>query len=128
MTNIEFFEIVKETMKEYFASYGYTDCKIYKGKRNAICFEKKVEFYTVYIEFHWQTFSERTDTFDFSIGFIKTLLLYDKTKPSWGLWTFKTKEELLELFKEIPKKIEEQDFFKKVDEKSYWYFHRENIP
>lgn len=88
MTNMEFFQIVKENMREYFANNGYADCKIYKGKRNAICFEKKVDFYTVYIEFHWQTLIERTDTFDFSIGFIKTLLL---SKPGWGLWSFKTR-------------------------------------
>lgn len=126
MTNIEFFQIVKENMKEYFANNGYTDCKIYKGKRNSICFEKKVEFYTVDISFNWQTSSHKKS--DFIIGFNSTYLIPSMDNPRWFIWSFKTEEELLLILKEIPKKIEEQDFFKKVDEKSYWYFHRENIP
>lgn len=128
MTNIEFFKIVKENMKEYFANNGYTECKIYKGKRNSICFEKKVEFYTVDIAFHWQTFCDNSEKFDFNIGFSSTYLLPNMNNPRWYSWSFKTEEELLLILKEIPKKIEEQDFFKKVDEESFWYFHRENIP
>ena len=31
------------------------------------------------------------------------------------------------LFKIIPSKIEEQDFFKTVDDYNYWYFHRKNV-
>ena len=31
MTNLEFFEVIKKNMKEYFLSNGYTICKIYKG-------------------------------------------------------------------------------------------------
>ena len=57
MTNLEFFELVKKHMKDYSAANGYTSCKIYKGKRNSICFEKKVDFYTVDIAFQWQTIS-----------------------------------------------------------------------
>lgn len=125
MTNIEFFQIVKENMKEYFANNGYTNCKIYKGKRNSICFEKKVEFYTVDISFNWQTSSPKKS--DFIIGFHSTYLIPSMDNPRWFIWSFKTEEELLLILNEIPKKIEEQDFFKKVDEKSYWYFHRENI-
>lgn len=126
MTNIEFFKIVKENMKEYFANNGYKECKIYKGKRNSICFEKKVEFYTVDISFNWQTSSPKKS--DFIIGFNSIYLIPSMENPRWFIWSFKTEEELLLILKEIPKKIEEQDFFKKVDEKSYWYFHRENIP
>lgn len=126
MTNIEFFKIVKENMKEYFANNGYTECKIYKGKRNSICFEKKVEFYTVDISFNWQTSSPKKS--DFIIGFNSIYLIPSMENPRWFIWSFKTEEELLLILKEIPKKIEEQDFFQKVDEKSYWYFHRENIP
>ena len=127
MTNLEFFEVIKKNMKEYFVSKGYTKCRIYKGRRNAICFEKEVEFYTVYIEFHWQDYFKEADVYDFCIGFTTTFLLYDTTKPRWLVWSFKTEEDLLELLKIIPQKIEEQDFFKKVDEASYKYFHRKDV-
>jgi len=128
MTNLEFFEVIKKNMKEYFLSNGYTICKIYKGRRNAICFEKKVEFYIVYIEFRWQTIEEESNEHYFTIGFISTWLYYDINKPRWPAWTFESKEDLLELLKIIPQKIEEQDFFKKVDEASYKYFHRKDVP
>jgi len=125
MNNSDFFDLVKHNMKDYFISKGYSKCKTYKGKRNAICFEKDVDFYTIYIEFHWQTFTDTPDTYDFSINFITTFLLFDETKPRWQLWSFKNEEELLNLFKLIPQKIEEQDFFKKVEENAFAYFHRD---
>lgn len=126
MTNLEFFEIVKIHMKDYFVSNGYTSCKIYKGKRNSICFEKKVEFYTVQIAFQWQTLSNNERQY-FSILSISKILLFDVNKPRWEVWSFKTEEELLELLKIIPNRIEEQDFFKIVDDYNYWYFHRNNV-
>lgn len=128
MTNLEFFDVVKNHMKEYFSENGYSKCKIYKGRRNAICFEKKVEFYIVDIEFNWQTINETSIEHYFTIGFSSTWLFYDINKPRWPAWTFKTEDDLLNLLKEVPKKIEEQDFFRKVDEASYKYFHRNNIP
>lgn len=126
MTNLEFFELVKKHMKDYFAANGYTSCKIYKGKRNSICFEKKVDFYTVDIAFQWQTISNNEIQY-FSILSISKTLLFDVNKPRWEVWSFKTEKELLELFKIIPSKIEEQDFFKTVDDYNYWYFHRKNV-
>ena len=113
-------------MKNYFVSNGYTSCKIYKGKRNCICFEKKVEFYTIQIAFQWQIISNNEIQY-FSILSISKILLFDVNKPRWEVWSFKTEEELLELFKIIPNKIEEQDFFKIVDDYNYWYFHRNNV-
>lgn len=125
MNNIIFFDLVKQNLRDFFTSKGYDKCKIYKGKRNAICFEKDVDFYTIYIEFHWQTFKDSTDVYDFSIGFISTFLLFDETKPRWLVWSFKDENELLDLFKLIPQKIEEQDFFTKIENVASDYFHKD---
>ena len=100
--------------------------KYTKEKEIQYVLKKKVEFYTVDISFNWQTSSPKKS--DFIIGFNSIYLIPSMENPRWFIWSFKTEEELLLILKEIPKKIEEQDFFKKVDEKSYWYFHRENIP
>lgn len=119
MTEYEFYKIVKNEISEVFFNIGYKKCKIKKGKRHSICFEKETEKYKIPIDI--QFLGLINSKYRFSVHFTTIFIVEDNSNPNIH-WNFNDECDLKSKLSLLRNKIINSEFIKQVEEKAEKYF------
>ncbi len=120
MTELEFYKTVQNEISDFFFNIGYKKCKIKKGKRHSICFEKETEKYTIPIDI--QFLGLINGKYRFSVHFTTVFIVENNFDPNIH-WNFNDECDLKAKISLLKDKINNSEFIKQVEEKAEKYFN-----